>query len=174
MQHNTDTKLNCVWALWYHKIHNDWSPASFEKLYTIETLHEYFTMINCLKKNAHFFNEHFFLMREGVLPLWEDNENRKGGCWSFKIDVKDSFRYFTCVSMHLIGNNIMYDNEKNISEHVCGMSFSPKNNYNTIIQIWNKDAKLSNTKYIQDDVRELCGYDIIYRVHDPEYDIKLN
>ena len=74
--------------------------------------------------------------------------------------------------MHLIGNNIMYDNNTNISNQISGMSFSPKNNYNTIIQIWNTDAKNSDTKYIQDDVRELCGYDIIYRIHDPEYDIE--
>lgn len=172
MQSKVDTQLHNSWVLWYHKIHHNWSPSSFEKLFVVKSLDEYFTMITCLKKNTHFFNEHFFFMKDGILPLWEDPINRKGGCWSFKIDVKDSYKYFTCVSMHLIGNNIMYDNNTNISNQISGMSFSPKNNYNTIIQIWNTDAKNSDTKYIQDDVRELCGYDIIYRIHDPEYDIE--
>jgi hypothetical protein len=27
----------------------------------------------------------FFIMREHILPLWEDESNKNGGCFSYKI-----------------------------------------------------------------------------------------
>lgn len=80
----------------------------------------------------------FFIMREHILPLWEDESNKNGGCFSYKIyrqNLEDKFFEITSL---LLGENLGINNE--ISKNINGISICPKKNY-YIIRIWIKDNK---------------------------------
>ena len=53
----------------------------------------------------------FFVMRklneyEYVYPMWEDVNNKSGGCWSFKIDSQSIEKIWQILTSYLIGENI--------------------------------------------------------------------
>ena len=80
--------LSSKWTLWAHLPHDtDWSIKSYKKIYTFEYVEEAIaiteTLPEILVKNCM-----FFIMKEGIIPTWEDPQNRNGGCFSYKITNK--------------------------------------------------------------------------------------
>ena len=73
----------------------------------------------------------FFLMKNDIMPIWEADENKKGGNWSIKI-VKNIENIWLNLSIDLVSGNL--DN----SDVVNGISICYKNNY-YIIKIWIND-----------------------------------
>ena len=61
---------------------------------------------------------------EYIYPMWEDDNNKNGGCWSFKISSDSLDKIWDVLSSYLVGENIgnNYDNSMKIN----GISFSPK------------------------------------------------
>mgnify|MGYP003866091315 FL=1 len=77
------------WTLWAHLPHDtDWSLNSYKKIMTFTTVEEalvlYETLPDKMIKNCM-----LFLMREGIKPTWEDEKNRGGGCFSYKVSNKN-------------------------------------------------------------------------------------
>ena len=71
-------------VLWYHAPNNkDWSLSSYEKIITYDTIEKYWHFSNDLNINI-ISNGMFFLMKEGINPIWEDLQNIEGGCVSLK------------------------------------------------------------------------------------------
>ena len=83
----------------------------------------------------------FFIMREHIMPRWEDENNKNGGCFSYKLSrivLEDKF-FEVCSQM--LGEVLGKTNE--YSENINGISISPKKNY-YIIRIWIKDNKYAS------------------------------
>ena len=71
--------------------------------------------------------------------------NKNGGCWSFKIPKGNILKYWTELSIYLLGENVTKKDRI-----INGISISPKKTF-CIIKIWNNnkeknDKKLLNTK----------------------------
>jgi len=164
----TSEKLNNKWCLWYHSNVDSWSKDSFQKLCTIDTVSDFWGMINTLKENPAIVVEHIYLMREGIYPIWEDKHNRNGGCWSIKVDIKDSFITFVNIIIHMIGENILYKDGNNISYEITGLSMCQKNNYNSVLQIWSSNTNNNKINYLHSTLTNKFGYEIIFRSHIPE------
>jgi hypothetical protein len=162
-------KLNCNWVLWYHFDMNSWGVDSFRKLIIISTVEDFWRFVESLKNVNNLLVEHLYFMREGIMPMWEDPKNRNGGCWSIKIDIKDSYIVFVKILMFLVTENILINDETNLSEEITGISLCQKNNYNCILQIWNGDKQYGKINYLPRDFIEQFGFEILYRVHIPEY-----
>jgi translation initiation factor 4E len=82
-------KLSDTWILWAHLPHDtDWSIKSYIKICSFTTIEETISIINVLPAKL-VTNCMLFIMREGITPTWEDQRNRKGGCFSYKISNKD-------------------------------------------------------------------------------------
>jgi hypothetical protein len=107
-------------------------------------------------------------MRDGILPIWEDPKNRNGGCWSIKVDIKDSFTTFVRVIMFAIGENLLYKEKENISQEITGISLCQKNNYNCVLQIWSTNSRHNKITYLEKSITNEYGYEIIFRPHIPE------
>jgi hypothetical protein len=107
---------------------------------------------------------HFFLMKDGVEPLWEHPQNRNGGVCSFKIELDgadDVWQNLCCKMVCDILNNQPDD--------INGISISPKNSW-AIIKIWNKDSKNDlSTTLASDVIQKYESLSIKYREHTPEY-----
>lgn len=162
-------QLNSNWVVWYHYDINSWTKESFVKLVTIKTVQDFWKFVESLKSINNLLIEHLYIMREGILPMWEDPSNRNGGCWSIKIDIKDSYVIFVQILMFLVCEIILIDENKNLSEQITGLSLCQKNNYNCILQIWAKDTKYNKINYLPREITDQFGYDLIFKKHTPEY-----
>ena len=79
-------ELNNKWKVWVHiNNNNDWTLDSYNNIYTINTIGEFWRYFN----NFHLLdkiNNQYFIMRDHITPIWEDINNRDGGICSIKID----------------------------------------------------------------------------------------
>jgi len=129
--------LNDIWSFYFHDPYNiDWNIDSFRFLQTISSIDDFIHLFVCYKSVIS--RGMFFIMREHILPLWEDESNKSGGCFSYKIyrqNLEDKFFEITSL---LLGENLGINNE--ISKNINGISICPKKNY-YIIRIWIKDNK---------------------------------
>ena len=81
-------KLNSKWTMYFHKLYDQsWDFNSYIKLIEFDNLEDY-TILSYILKPVHIENGMFFIMREDIKPVWEAEENKKGGCISFKIFKK--------------------------------------------------------------------------------------
>ena len=85
-------KLKNTWVLWFHKLNdNSWGIDSYEKILELK---EYNDILFMLKKISNINCGMFFIMKEGIIPIFEDNHNINGGYWSLRISKKDSMDYW--------------------------------------------------------------------------------
>ena len=83
-------KFDTGYVLWYHSVtEKSWNKNSYINLCedlpgkVIRNADQLWGIYNALDYN--FTAGIFFLMKEGIMPLWEDISNSKGGYWSFKV-----------------------------------------------------------------------------------------
>lgn len=153
----TNFKLKYKWILWFHKVNNNnWNLDSFSKIFEINYYHD---ILFILKEIDNITSGMFFLMKDGILPIFEDINNINGGYWSFRITKKDSYDYWEKIIYHLCIDNIMINEEYN--SYINGFSVSPKIN-NCIFKIWNSNYELIK---INDCLRkdlDFINYDEIF------------
>ena len=129
--------LQNKWNLYFHNIKdNNWNLDSYQHIYDFNNIEQFWRLYNNYPK----YNLGlYFLMKEGIAPIWEDENNEKGGTYSFKINKNMISYAWEEISVRLIGETLT-DNPKLIT----GISLHPKNNC-YIIKIWcsTKDIKLS-------------------------------
>ena len=87
-------------------------------------------------------NSMLFMMRDGIKPLWEDEKNVPGGCWSFKVSKGNLCEIWLNLSAYLCGEFLISD--KNNYTLLNGISISPKKSF-CIIKLW-----LSNTEKVKE------------------------
>jgi hypothetical protein len=158
-------KLNSTWRLWYHHTKNNWKRDGFKKIFDIKTIKDFWDIHNNFDKIGGIDNLHFFLMREDVQPMWEDAQNKYGGCWSFKIPVTNSYELWEQLANYMIGEMLTTDNPG----LVTGMSVCLKNANTSVLQIWNNNSKFRSLNLLPKKIVDKYGYNIIYKAHIPEY-----
>ena len=77
---NINMKLHDNWTLWNHKSKNDWTIKGYDKLCTIETIKDFWSLTNSWEKNGGIHMNQYFLMKNNIHPIWEHDDNRNGGC----------------------------------------------------------------------------------------------
>tara|TARA_B110000483_G_C17997132_1_gene465833 strand:- start:49 stop:540 length:492 start_codon:yes stop_codon:yes gene_type:complete len=153
--------LNSKWTLWYHKSDDtDWSLQSYIKLASFSSIEEFSIVYNSLEA-IHVQNAMLFLMRDKISPIWESDENKEGGCFSFKIYRQDIFEAWNELSALLIGEGLLKD--KNDFSCVNGISISPKKTF-SIIKIWLKNND-NNESIKFNEIIKFNFQDAIYKKH---------
>ena len=158
-----DTELSSQWNIWYHHEKDNWKISGYKKIYEIKTFKDFWKFYNNWDKVGGITNKHFFLMKEGVNPIWEDPLNINGGCWSFKIQEEQAEELWEDLSTYLVCNKLCLT----IPEEIMGLSVCLKKNNNTVIKIWNKNSKNNSLKLINETILKKWGMDIIYIAHMP-------
>ena len=155
------TTLHRKWDIWHHTLsNNDWSIGGYIKIYTIETVEDFWEIFNRINTNI-LQNGMFFIMKDGIEPLWENKENIDGGCWSYKISKKECYMSFVEILMALCGETLI---EEKHNEIINGVSISPKKNY-CIIKIWNNDYTINDTKILSKNIYNLNNSQCLYKAH---------
>jgi hypothetical protein len=102
-----------------------------------------------------------FIMRKNINPIWEDEKNKDGGCFSFKINnrfIKDIWEKLT---YSLAGENLFLNSEYN--EKVNGITISPKKNF-CIIKIWLNTCELTTLDNINKNL-DIHNESFIFKKH---------
>ena len=133
-------KLNTKWILWFHSIRNNWTIDGYKKLLNITYLEEFLLFINNYEKLGGINNNHYFLMRDNILPIWEDPANINGGCISIKLEIYKVEEIWNKLCMYIISETIPD------SMFINGISICIKNPNYSIIQLWlnNKNSNIIN------------------------------
>lgn len=120
--------FNTKWNYYFHNIKdNNWKLDSYQHIYSFLNINNFWKLYNNHPKHSLGF---FFLMRDGIDPIWEDDNNINGGTFSFKISKDQIIKAWLLLSIALVGETITSD-----SENISGISLHPK--YNCyIIKIW--------------------------------------
>lgn len=163
-------KFNSDWNLWYHHELNNWRIDGYRKIFHIKNIKDFWDLHNNIDCLGGITNQHFFLMRDNILPIWEDTANRNGGSWSIKLnDISSVFNVWLKLSIMMAGENIVKDEKHKLSKLVVGLSINLRNQNTCIIKIWNRDATLNSIKLLNDDITKEFGYNIIYKKNMVEY-----
>ena len=135
------TNLNSNWSFYLHLHDNsDWSLESYIKIFEFDNVENAILLndeINyeLIKKSM------IFVMKDNVKPIWEDEHNKYGGCFSFKIANKDVEKIWKEVYYRLIGQSLTIEHHD--YENINGITLSPKKKF-CILKIWMKDCTLKN------------------------------
>ena len=136
--------LNDTWILYAHLPHDtDWSINSYKTILKIYTAEQIISVCESLPEPM-VQNCMLFLMRENIKPIWEDENNKDGGCFSYKINNKNVSDIWKKLSCLLVGESLI--NEK-MSLKINGITISPKKHF-CIIKIWMKDCTIQNPEVI--------------------------
>jgi hypothetical protein len=159
-------KLNFDWILWAHLPQDpDWTLNSYKILGKVTTIEQ----TACVMKSLHSHlvkNCMLFFMRDGVKPNWEDVQNRKGGCFSYKVLDKNIFDTWVRLSFVVAGNSISPNQPFN--SKITGITISPKKKF-CIIKIWMTDCSNQNAAIITDQIKDISPIGCIFKKHIPEY-----
>ena len=132
-----ETFLNDCWMLYFHDPdNNDWTPKSYNVLQTLSTAEDWVGADSAFRDMWQ--RGMFFLMREHIQPLWEDENNKHGGCLSFKVNKPDASEYWFQLGCKLLGEVLGRPQIQN--DHICGISISPKRNY-CILRVWLRSSE---------------------------------
>jgi hypothetical protein len=124
----------------------NWAINSYKKIYCFDTLENSIKLIENLK-NEILQKTMIFFMKNDINPIWEDPNNREGGCFCYKIDSNDVLNIWKTLCYSLIGNSLTLDSE--ILSCITGISISSKKNF-YIIKIWiNSIKNIQNIQNIQ-------------------------
>lgn len=158
-------ELSDSWILWAHLPHDtDWSLKSYMKIYEFNTVEQAITITETLPPVL-VTNCMLFLMRKGINPIWEDERNRNGGCFSYKIPNKDVPDAWKQLSYSLVGETMSDD--KKLLPHINGITISPKKNF-CIIKVWLANCSFQDAAVIR-EVHGITSHGCLFKRHVPEY-----
>lgn len=151
------------WKMYSHYSNEkDWSLESYIELYRIHTIED-MICLNQYINNEVITSCMLFLMRGHINPMWEDENNKYGGCFSYKLDNKIVEEIWKRLCFFLICENIS-DNLDFVSK-VNGITISPKKNF-CILKIWMKDCSYTTTYNIDRFIhKEIANIKCIFKKH---------
>ena len=161
MENKTENfKLKYKWVIWFHKVNdNNWTLESYSKVFELETYYDILYIINELKNMT---SGMFFLMKDGIIPIFEDEKNMNGGYWSMRITKKEAVDYWEKMIYYLCIDNICINDD--YEQMINGLSISPKIN-NCIFKIWTSNFKEMKTEYLRKDLEIINWDEMFYLEH---------
>jgi hypothetical protein len=158
--------LSSKWCLWAHLPHDtDWTIKSYKIIMKFNSVEEAIAVTETLPEIL-VRNCMLFLMRENIKPMWEDEKNRNGGCFSYKVTNKDVYKAWKDLSYVTVGNSISA--QANFVSKVTGITISPKKNF-CIIKVWMADCTNQNPAIVTSEVKGIVPQGCIFKKHAPEY-----
>lgn len=132
-----------TWTLWTHLTDDNWSLDSYKKITQFKTIESSLKILENLPENI-IKNNMLFLMREEIKPLWEDENNKDGGCFSYKVNNKLVNDLWKKMAYMLMGESLA---TSEVSKFINGITISPKKNF-CIIKIWLSTCNFNNPDII--------------------------
>lgn len=139
--------LHTPWRFFYHdQGDTNWSRESYQDLGVCTTIEEFWGYQKMMASKLHLGM--FFIMRDGIFPLWEDPENKEGGYLSLKIlktKVSDVWEELAGLTL---GETLLIPEQRDKWNLINGISVSPKKSF-CIFKIWLRDKSLKDPRMYQ-------------------------
>ena len=152
----TEKKLSNKFVFWYHIIDTSSDQdykSQIKKLAQFETLEEFWSIFQYLKKPDDFKQPiEIQLFKDGITPMWEDENNKNGGRISLKLRKEYSNLVWEELIFAFIGGYF----DKEIKDEINGLVMNCKKDFNTL-QIWTKNFNTEVNKGIEKNIRELLN-----------------
>lgn len=174
--------LKWTWVVWYRPPTPKSSDyeKSIQPVCKFSTAQEFWKVFCHLKRPSSLPTvSDYNLFKHGIRPVWEDEENKRGGKWIMRLKKGVADRYWEELLMALVGNQF-----GDAGEEVCGIVLSVRSGED-VFSIWTKNDGGRNIKirYVQVPVRALAslimfretvkrvlnlpdGTNIVWRSHD--------
>ena len=131
--------FNDKWCIWYHHELNEWSVKGYRKIYDINNMKGFWDFFNNLECIGGINKLHYFIMREGITPIYEDIGNANGGTWSSIVSLESAKDSFIDLAQHLVGETL-----SDSTTDINGISINVKSGV-SVIKVWNSDRSKSKT-----------------------------
>ena len=153
--------LKNKWTLWAHLSNEtDWSLNSYKNITTFNTVESILTLYENLPENIIKYCM-LFIMKKGIYPIWEDEKNCNGGCFSYKINNKYVTEIWKDLSYALIGETITKNDS--VNNNINGITISPKKNF-CIIKIWISNCNNKDPNIIE-NINGLIPEECVFKKH---------
>ncbi|KAH7135244.1 translation initiation factor eIF 4e-like domain-containing protein [Dendryphion nanum] len=158
--------LKYTWVIWYRPPtpkNSDYEKSTKPlcRMQTVQDFWKIFLHLNRPSALPTVSDYHFF--KEGIRPVWEDEENKRGGKWIMRLKKGVADRYWEELLMALIGDQFF-----EAAEEVCGFVLSVRSGED-VFSIWTKNDGGRNIK-IRETVKRVLnlpeGTLITWRSHD--------
>ena len=166
-QQKEEFNFDTGYILWYHSVTDkSWAKSSYINLCqdipdkNIKNANELWSIFHALDNN--FTAGMFFLMKDGILPMFEDPQNSNGGYWSFKVSKKESNSVWMKLTAGLVGNSLTLNSEN--MKCITGISISPKIS-NCVMKIWNNNSKINDLTIFTKEIDYLNPETLRYNIH---------
>ncbi len=158
--------LKNKWNLWAHLPHDtDWTINSYKHIYKFTTAEETIAinefLPECLVKNCM-----LFVMKEGIMPMWEDAKNRNGGSFSYKVLNKSVQEVWKQLNYLLVGESLSANSS--FVNNITGITISPKKNF-CIVKIWLTNCNFQNPEVVTSAIKGISSQGCLFKKHSPEY-----
>jgi translation initiation factor 4E len=132
---DSDHPLKYSWIIWYRPPTSKYSDyeKSMVPLACLPTVEAFWTVYSHLKRPSSLpavSDYHFF--RKGIRPVWEDQENRKGGKWIMRLKKGVADRYWEDLLLAMIG-----DQFAEAADEVCGAVLSVRGGED-VLSVWTR------------------------------------
>jgi len=132
--------LMYTWVLWYCKSEKgkQWEDC-LKEVANFDTVEDFWALYNHIQLPSGLpYLSDYYLFKKGIMPMWEDTQNRDGGRWLIQVDrqVRNDVLdiYWLELLMAIVGEQ--FDDG---SEHICGTVVNIRNKGDKI-SLWTKDA----------------------------------
>jgi len=161
-----DHQLIGKWDLYYHLPYNKkWDLSSYTLIFKdIDSIDKMMSIQNALPETV-IKQSMLFVMRSNITPTWEDENNKNGGCFSFKVINKYVMSVWADLFYSLCGETIFAEPKQN--ELITGITISPKKHF-CIIKIWMKNCSIQDANLIV-SIPNLTKQGCLFRKHEAEF-----
>lgn len=170
---STDLSFETAWSWWYDsyigpgKTSKEYEEA-LSQVGSFQTIPEFWGLVNNLPPPSQLpFRASYHIMRKGIVPVWEDNENKYGGTLSVHIRKGDCDIAFLDTLLAAVGEQ--FTQFMNYGDDICGISISTRRK-ESVLNIWTKRADLMiSPGFFLHNLAAVCpGFcfkDFVYKVH---------
>ena len=156
----TFNQLSDSWTVYSHlPYNNDWTINSYQNLFSSNIL-EQFVVFSEFLSDIIIKKCMLFIMKNNIQPIWEDENNKNGGCFSYKVQNENVVNVWKDLSYKLVGNTLL---KSGIENTISGITISPKRNF-CIIKIWFKNCKYMDSSIIT-NIENMTSQQCIFKKH---------
>lgn len=139
----TPWPLKWTWVVWYRPPTPKSSDyeKSIQPVCKFSSAQEFWKVFSHLKRPSNLPTvSDYNLFKHGIRPVWEDEENKRGGKWIMRLKKGVADRYWEELLMAIVGNQF-----SDAGEEVCGIVLSVRSGED-VFSIWTKNDGGRNIK----------------------------
>ncbi|KAK4695150.1 translation initiation factor 4E, partial [Lecanoromycetidae sp. Uapishka_2] len=163
---SSDHPLKSTWIVWYRPPTSKYSD--YEKstipLAHFATVEAFWTVYSHLKRPSALPSvSDYHIFKKGIRPVWEDEENKRGGKWIIRLKKGVADRYWEDLLFAIVG-----DQFAEAGEEVCGAVLSIRSGED-VLSVWTRIDGGRNIK-IRETIKRLLAFpadtNIVWKSHD--------